>query len=59
MLRAKKVYYDFKVYQHFLRENDIEDDSEHVSVDDMNKYIKNEIPEEDYKRLLQFCLESY
>lgn len=56
---AKKNYYDWRVYQEFLRENNIDDDSDTITVEDLQDYIQNHIPEDDYNRLLSFCQEAY
>lgn len=56
---ARTVYYYFRVYQHFLQENNIEDDSKTITVKDLMDYVENHISEEDKIRILNFSTEAY
>ena len=56
---AKEVYYNYRIYQHFLIENNLDDDSNSISVEDLMEYIENHIDEDDKKRLSEFCLQAY
>ena len=58
-ISAKKVYYDWRVYQEFILENGLEDDSDGITVQDLNEYIINNIDEETYQELLDYCLKTY
>jgi hypothetical protein len=42
---AKNVYLNFRIYQLFLAENNLDNDSNSIAVDDLMDYCKNDIPE--------------
>lgn len=56
---AKSVYYAYRIYQHFLLDNNLPDDSETITVDELMKYVKENISEEDFWTLREFCLRKY
>lgn len=58
-LTAKQAYYDWRVYQHFLKDLNLQDDSSSITVGDLQEFIKNCIPEEEYEELLKLCIEMY
>lgn len=58
-MNAKKVYYYFRIYQHFLEENHLTDDSNSITVDDLINFVEDVISEEDQKRLMKFVVEAY
>lgn len=58
-MNAKQVYYYFRIYQHFLQENNLVDDSDGITVADLIDYVDNHISEEDRKRLMKFCVTAY
>lgn len=58
-ISAKKAYYDWRVYQHFLKDLNLQDDSSSITVEDLNAYIANNIDEDTYKELLDYCLKTY
>lgn len=58
-ITAKKAYYDWRVYQEFILENDLEDDSDDITVEDLNEYILNNVDDETYQSLLNYCLKTY
>lgn len=58
-LKAKQVYYSWRVYQHFLLENGLDDDSEDILVKDLINFIDNQIPQDDKNRLFTLILEMY
>ncbi len=49
---AYEVYLAFRVYEYFLAENNLEDDSEKVSVKDVLDFVENQIGEEETMRIL-------
>ena len=58
-MNAKEIYYYFRIYQHFLIENKLEDDSETITAQDLIEYVDNHIDKEDFERLYSYCLEAY
>ena len=58
-LTAKESYYNWRVYQQFLKDNNMQDDSDTITVQDLQEFIKNCIPEDVYIELLKVCIEAY
>lgn len=54
-----KIYYYFRVYQHFLINDKLDDDSDTISVDDLVEFVKNHINEDERNELLTFCKQAY
>jgi len=59
MHKAEKIYLYFRVYQHHLINNNLPDDSDTITVDDLVEYVEKEISDEDRKELIEFCKEAY
>lgn len=58
-MTAKEVYYNYRIYQHYLIENHLVDDSNSITVKELQSYIKDCIDIESYERLKSFCLNAY
>lgn len=56
---AKTVYLYFRVYQHWLIENHLDDDSSSILAKDLIDFVDNQIEEEDRERIIGFCKEAY
>jgi len=59
MENARKVYYYWRMYQHFLLDNNLEDDSQHITVDDLVKYIEENLSVDERNHLWDVVLEMY
>jgi len=57
--RAIDVYYSYRLYQHFLRDNHLEDDSDEVTVSSLMDYVKHSIPDDYKKEMGDFIEEAY
>lgn len=48
---AKQVYRNFIIYNHYLIENNLENDSKTISVSALMDFVENEIDDEDKERI--------
>lgn len=58
-MTAKENYYNWRMYQEWLRENELEDDSDTITTEALKDYVDNQIPSEDRERIMEFVLEAY
>lgn len=58
-MQAKTIYYYYRIYQHFLMENGLQDDSDTITVKDLVIFCEKQISSRDFDRLLELCLEAY
>lgn len=56
---AKNVYLYFRVYQHYLMNHNLDDDSNSIDVDSLMDFVENQIDEEEREELKKFCEEAY
>lgn len=56
---ARKTYYDWRIYQAFLLENDLYDDSDSITVHDLEEFVTYHIDKEDYDRLAEDAYRKY
>ncbi len=56
---AADVYLMFRVYQHYLQENNLNNDSETITVGDLIDFCDNQITNEDYERISEEIEEFY
>ena len=57
--KAEEVYYNFRLYQHFLIDNSLDDDSDQITVENLMDYVKNQIPDEYKKENEELIKEMY
>lgn len=59
MYNARQVYLNYRIYQHFLRDNNLPDDSDEITVKDLMNFCENHIDKEQYEIYVEFCKEAY
>lgn len=57
--RAQQVYLYFRVYQHYLHNHNLEDDSDSITVDELVSFVETQIEEEQREELFSFCQRAY
>ena len=49
--KVKKVLKYYKIYKAYLKENDLDDDSDQITVPSLMLFVKEHISDDDFKRL--------
>lgn len=56
---AKNIYYAYRIYQHYLLNNGLDDDSNAITSTDLINFVTQQIEEDDFIDLYNFCIEAY